>query len=105
MSKPETIQDLRAAGLVSERDVDRIAFLIFSNTHVMTAVVDGYVVTLPEFEELPSSCVQFIRKALGFSKVEDVLSYDTRTAQVEDEPGIENPGSHYALVDDPDEPL
>lgn len=73
MTKPNTVQDLLASGLVSQRDLDRMACRLFRTAREMTTIIDGYVVTMPDFVELPDTCKQFIRKALVFSTVTNIL--------------------------------
>lgn len=75
MTKPNSVQDLHRAGVVSDGDVGRIASGIFDGIESVHDI-DGYVVTLPKYEELPNSCQQFIRKALMFSAVRNVLDND-----------------------------
>ncbi len=72
MTKPNNMQDLRNAGVVSDGDIGRIASGIFDGIESVYDI-DGYIVTLPKYEELPDSCQQFIRKALMFSAVRNVL--------------------------------
>ena len=73
MSKPNTIQQLYSSGDVTMRDVDRIASSIFEHTSQMHGILEGYVVHMPDFDDLPDTCKQFIRKALMSAKVQNVL--------------------------------
>ena len=76
MTKPSTIQDLLASGIVSNRDLDRMACRLFSSGREMTTIIDGYVIRMPDFVELPDACQQFIRKALVFSTVTNILDVE-----------------------------
>ena len=82
MSKPNTLQELCAETLVTQGGMNKIAKSIFTGTTEIFGGVEVYVITLPDFDVIPDSCQQFIRKALMFSKVENVLDYDERTAEV-----------------------
>ncbi len=92
MTKLTNMQDLRAAGILSDHDVGRIAAGIFDGVEAVNDI-EGYVLTLPKYEELPDSCQQFIRKALMFSAVRNVLDND-------DEGSVEDEITHY--FEDPD---
>ncbi len=75
MTKPTNLFELRGAGVISDRDVGLIAAGIFDGVEAVSDI-EGYVITLPKYEELPDACQQFIRKALMFSAVRNVLDGD-----------------------------
>lgn len=78
MTKPNTLQDLHAQGLVTNRDLEYIArrFFMDIKENTIIGVVEGYDVRPPNFDDLPDSCKQFIRKALLFSTVINILDTD-----------------------------
>ena len=87
MSKPTKLQDLLINGHTSRGDVERIARRLFVDTNELIGVIDGYVINLPNFDDLPEHVQGFIVKAILFSTVENVLDHEAEDA-----------GSHYALA-------
>ncbi len=85
MTKPNTLQDLHAQGLVTNGDVDRIARRFFTEMigYEIVNVIEGYNVRPPNFDDLPDACKQFIRKALLFSTVVNTLDADIADAIAE----------------------
>jgi len=76
MTKPNKLQDLIIDGQVSQRDVDSLARRLFT-IEDSTPIIEGYTTTMPNFDDLPDTCKQFIRKALGFSTVQNILEKNT----------------------------
>lgn len=72
MSKPQTIQQLIHDGVAGTKDVDAIARSFFDGK-TTGAWIEGYVATAASWDDLPETSKQFIRKAIGFFKVENVL--------------------------------
>lgn len=79
MTKPLTLQHLLVSGGCSLGEIRNIAKDLFSGD--TGAGPEGYVVTLPVFDELPDHIQQFVIKAIAMSKVENVLD----AAEAEDE--------------------
>lgn len=77
MSNPETLADLVRGGHASLGEVREIAKDIFDGK-TSGAGPEGYVVTFPLFDDLPDHVQSFILKAFQFSKVENVLDYQSR---------------------------
>ena len=90
MTKPNQLQDLIINGGVSQRDVDRLARRLFT-VEDSTPIIEGYTTTMPNFDDLPDTCKQFIRKAIAFSTVKNILD-------VEIQP--EDTGGFYGSDDD-----
>ena len=85
MTKPNTVQDLMINGIVTLRDVDRMACRLFSSGREMTTIIDGYVVTMPDFVELPDHIQQFIRKAISTATVVNLLDRDAVVEEMKTE--------------------
>jgi len=72
MNKPQTIQHLIRDGVAGTKDVDTIARSLFDGK-TTGAWIEGYVATAADWDSLPEPTKQFVRKAIGFFKVENVL--------------------------------
>ncbi len=97
MTKPTTIQNLILDSGVSQRDVDRLARRLFT-IEDSTPIIEGYTTTMPNFDDLPDTCKQFIRKALAFSTVVNVLDVDAPPIGDENVEldSVFDEGAHYA---------
>lgn len=72
MNKPQTIQYLIREGVAGTKDVDAIARSLFDGK-TTGAWIEGYVATAADWDSLPDATKQFVRKAIGFFTVENVL--------------------------------
>lgn len=81
MSKPATIKDLLIGDHVSRLSVKKLAQTIFDGKSVVTTVegLEGYVVTLPRFDDLSDPTKQYIVKALLDARVANVLDAQDQT--------------------------
>ena len=70
--KPETLQDLLKSGGCSLGEIRNIAKSLFTS-QTTGAGPEGYVVTFPDFDDLPAHVQDFIIKAVSLSKIENVL--------------------------------
>lgn len=83
MSKPKTMKDLVVGGFANLSEITTLARAIF-NTEITMAGPEGYLVTGVNFDDLPDTCQQFIRKAILEFSVENILDVET-TDQAEAE--------------------
>jgi hypothetical protein len=71
MSKPETLLDLMKAGGCTMSEVRELANQMFNSSQEMK--LDGYYVTLPNYDTLAPHIQDFINKAVLRSTIENVL--------------------------------
>ena len=84
MTNPKILADLVRSGHTTLGEVREIAKHIFDG-ETSGAGPEGYVVTFPNFDDLPDHIQSFVLKAFQFSQVENVLDFRTRMEERADD--------------------
>jgi len=76
MTKPQTLRNLKEGGYIGLHEIETIARQLFDGK-ITVSGVEGYIVTLAHFDDLPESAQSFIRKAVLASTVENILDVES----------------------------